>query len=153
MSKCLWLFALATLIACGEAEEIVLPQKPDRALFTDVRDTLIKVGCSADGSGCHSVLVGDFKLGSPESDLAAIENEFQLTKALVDLESPGNSLILRAALRNDPLAIGHPICFDADTSCAFRRVVTWLSYETADDQTPDEVCDSSEVIENACFTL
>lgn len=153
MRVSIWILLLMWLLACGRAEEIVLPQKPDRALFSDVRNSLIRLGCSANGGGCHAVLVGDFKLGTPDSNLAETEREFQLTKSIVDLESPGNSTLLRVALRNDPLSLGHPICFDAEVSCAYRRVIAWLSYDGEGDETPDEACSPSDVIENACFTL
>ena len=152
MTRLLWILPLAGLFACGEAQEVILPQRPDRLLFTDIRESFITLGCSANGEGCHSVLVGDYRLGTSESGVAEIEEEFQLTKALVNLDSPPESLILRVALRNDPLALGHPICFDSETSCAFRRVVAWLSYEGQGDPTPDAVCDPSELIENACFS-
>jgi hypothetical protein len=148
-----WHLLLLWLSACGQAEEIVLPQKPDRVIFADVRSSLIRLGCSANGGGCHAVLVGDFKLGTPDSSPGDTADELQLIKGIVDLESPENSLILRVALRGDPLALGHPICFDTETSCAYRRVIAWLSYDGEGDETPDEVCKAADVIENACFTL
>lgn len=140
------------LIACGRAEEIVIPQRPDRAQFESIRDTFIKVGCSQNGQGCHSVLVGDFKVGTPTDGAAEVESEFLLTKALIDLDEPQNSLLVRSALRDDPLALGHPICFEEQT-CAYRRIVAWAGYEGPNDPTPDDACPKDDVIQDACFNL
>lgn len=140
------------VLACGRAEEIVIPQRPDRAQFATIRDTFIKVGCSQNGQGCHSVLVGDFKVGKPDDAPAAVESEFLLTKALIDLDEPENSLLIRSALRDDPLALGHPICF-LETSCAYKRIVAWVSYDGPNDPTPDDECDEDDVIQDACFNL
>ena len=143
---------ILAVLACGQAEEIVIPQRPDRAQFETIRETFIKVGCSQNGQGCHAVLVGDFKVGTPADGPAAVENEFFLTKALIDLNEPENSLLIRSALKDDPLALGHPICF-LETSCAYKRVVAWVGFEGPADPTPTDVCNDSEVIQDACFNL
>ena len=39
MTRLLWILPLAGLFACGEAQEVILPQRPDRLLFTDIRES------------------------------------------------------------------------------------------------------------------
>ena len=149
-----WMLILscyACSMGCGEAEEITLPSRPDRASFEDMQRTLLTIGCSADGTGCHAVLVGDFKVSSFPKAPADAETEFLLTKPFIDLEDGANSILLRSALRGDLLAEGHPVCFSNADSCAYRRILAWINYTADTDETMTEACPETDLIENACF--
>lgn len=152
--KNLWMLMLAChalSMGCGEAEEITLPSRPDRANFEEMQRTLLTIGCSADGTGCHAVLVGDFQVSSFPKAPADAEREFLLTKPFIDLEDGANSILLRSAFEGDPLAAGHPLCFSNADSCAYRRILAWIDYESDVDETMEEACPEADLIENACF--
>ena len=155
MRKLQLYFTLSTHIlllgGCGEVESIVLPQRPPRDQFEAVQKTLLKLGCSADGTGCHSVLVGEFKVEPLPKSPSVFDTEFTLTKAFIDLEEPKNSALMRSSLRGDPLSLGHPICFDSFEACGFRRIEAWVAFGEGSMLTPDEACPLAEVVENACF--
>lgn len=135
--------------ACGEAEEITIPTRPDRTSFDDAQETMLTIGCGV--AGCHAVLVGDFKLTEFPKSPTSSESEYLLTKPFLDLEDAENSLLMRTALQDDPNALGHAICFDSVDSCAFRRLVAWINFTADGDQTMEEACPSAEIIDNACF--
>ena len=151
MNRWLWglLCLLTTSVGCGEAEVIELPTRPDRATFNQMQRTLIAIGCSA--GGCHSVLIGDFKATEFPKTPADSEEEYILTKPFVDLDEAENSVLIRTALKDDPLALGHPICFANFDSCSARRILAWINYAGEGDQTLDEACPEEDVIDNACF--
>ena len=152
--KNFWILIFASFtcsLGCGEAEEITLPSRPDRATFEDMQRTLLAIGCSAEGTGCHSVLVGDFKVSSFPKAPADAETEFLLTKPFIDLEDGANSILLKSALSGDELAEGHPICFSGVDSCAYRRILAWIDFTPDAGETMDEACPETNIIENACF--
>jgi len=155
MSQRWYTFLLAGLFAvgCGEAELIELPTRPDRASFEEMQETLITIGCSAGGGGCHAVLVGNFKVADFPKAPAVTETEYILTKPFVDLDTAEESVLIRTAVRDDPLALGHAICFENLESCSARRILAWINYTGEGDQTMDEACPPEEMIENACFNL
>ena len=139
------------VVGCGEAKVIEFSQRPNRELFTDAQETMLKIGCASDGTGCHAVLVGNFKVSPFPKPPGDLDNEFVLTKPFIDLDEPTNSLLMRVALQDDPEAVGHAICFSNADSCAFRRLRAWIAYETPNDSTLEEACPETDIIENACF--
>ena len=140
-------------IGCGEAEVIELPTRPDRASFDEMQETLITIGCSAGGGGCHAVLVGNFKVADFPKAPGVSETEYILTKPFLDLATAEESVLIRTAVRDDPLALGHVICFENLDSCSARRIVAWINYAGEGDETMDEACPPEDMIENACFNL
>ena len=144
------LLTLVLVVGCGQVESLTLPQRPPRDQFESVQKTMLKLGCSLDGTGCHAVLVGDFKVTPFPKAPNVIDSEFTLTKAFIDLETPDESTLLRSALQGDPRALGHPICFDATDNCGFKRILAWVAYTGATDEAPDDVCALDEVLENGC---
>ena len=147
------LCATVVLAACGEAELIELPSRPDRASFDEMQQTLITIGCSAGGGGCHAVLVGDFKVADFPKPPSISESEYQLTKPFVNLDMASDSVLVRTAVRDDPLALGHPICFESLDSCSAKRILAWINYAGEGDETMNEACPPEDMIENACFNL
>lgn len=141
---------LMVLFGCGQVESLKLPQRPPREQFESVQKTMLKLGCSLDGSGCHAVLVGDFKVAPFPKAPNVIDAEFTLTKAFIDLDAPDESTLLRSSLQGDPRALGHPICFDAKDNCGYKRILAWVAYTGAADEAPDEACALDEVLENGC---
>ena len=149
---CTLLFGVLVAAACGEAEVIELPTRPDRASFEEMQKTLITIGCSAGGS-CHAVLVGNFKVADFPKAPGVSETEYILTKPFLDLNAAEQSVLIRTAVRDDPLALGHAICFENLESCSARRIIAWINYAGEGDETMDEACPPDEMIENACFNL
>ena len=145
------LWSAPFLLCCGEAKVIEFSQRPNRAAFTDAQETLLKIGCASDGTGCHAVLVGDFKVSPFPKEPGDLDTEFVLTKPFLDLDEPENSILMRTALKDDPEALGHPICFENTETCAFRRLSAWIAYSVQGDESMDEACPPTDVIENACF--
>lgn len=143
---------VAGLVGCGEGEvtTLVLPVSPDNTIeFDAAQQSMLTLGCGI--VGCHGTIVGNFQVtGAP----ATRQDEYLLTKPLIDQEMPGDSALLRVALAGDPASVGHPVCFADMDGCAWRVISAWIA-----DPDPDptaavlasEVAAECTPTANACF--
>ena len=140
---------LFTLVGCGEVENLVLPIRPSQVDFPAVQSVLRTAGCSGPGTGCHTALTGDLQISPDPKSPALLEEEYGQAKRFIRLNAPTESLLLRVALKDAAEAEGHAICFDDESSCAFRKVVAWIAAEGPDDPGPDAIdCVPEEL---SCF--
>lgn len=144
-----------TLGGCGEGEvtTLILPVSPDNTTqFEAAQGAMLDVGCGI--QGCHGTIVGNFQVtGEP----ATRQDEYLLTKPLIDQELPDQSDLLRVALAGDPAAVGHPVCFANTEGCAWRIVTAWIADppEDAPDGTPllaTSIAETCTPQASACFT-
>jgi len=134
-------------IGCGEVVELELNTRPTTADFPSVQQTLTTLGCAS--ARCHLNLNGDFKVSESPKSPAALEEEYLLTKAFINLDSPDESLLLRVSLKGDPATQNHPyLCFENKNACGYQKILAWLSAEDGDSPNIDDV--ECEVIESAC---
>ena len=137
---------------CGEVEALVFPERPDNGeAFVAAQDALIAVGCSLNG-GCHTNIIGNFKVTPNPKGGAALDEEFQITKPFIDLEDPAASDLPGVATVGDPRAQTHIKCFAGPDDCAAQVVVGWLQY-TSNAQLPTPANLGCEVVVNGCGTV
>ena len=126
---------------CGEVVELELNTRPSTAQFPAVQETLTVLGCAE--ARCHLNLNGDFQVSALPKGPAALEEEYLLTKAFVNLESPDESLLLRVSLKGDPATLTHPyLCFENKNACGYKKLLAWITAEDEDAPNIDDVdCD------------
>ena len=129
-----WVFTMLPIVfwlsGCGEITSISLEDRPERALFPEVRSVLITAGCSGAGAGggCHSVLTGNLQISIEDPGPADLDEEFLQIKAIVDLETPDESLLLQVGLPLEP--ISHQVCYhEIGQGCAYLKLRAWISGE------------------------
>ena len=149
--------------ACGEierAELIVRPRKDDFA--AEIQPIFERLGCSA-GTLCHSGPQGDLKLVvSPGA--AALDDNYLAAKGKVDLNAPLNSPLIADLLPKTfaPGATHVTVCWKSTESCAFRKLLAWISWDGAEDPRPQDIdceveapsgtaCDDPTVLDACCF--
>lgn len=144
-----WVLAglVAGLLGCGEGEvtTLILPVSPDNTdEFGVAQQALLTVGCGI--AGCHASIVGNFQV---TGDIASRQDEYVLTRPLIDQAAPAESPLLRVALAGDPAAAGHPICFANTDGCAWQIVTAWI----ADGELlPSAVAAGCTPTQTACFS-
>ncbi|MCB9527670.1 MAG: hypothetical protein H6701_04595 [Myxococcales bacterium] len=114
------------LAACGEATVtgLALPIVPDNgAQFVAAQQAMVTIGCAL--PGCHATIVGNFKVTANPKDPVALDAEYTLTKAFIDLDAPDASVLLTAALVGNPDR--HQPCFKDTQGCAWQIVTTWIA--------------------------
>lgn len=139
--------ASSTLAGCGEGEvtTLVLPVSPDNGTeFVAAQQAMLTIGCGI--AGCHGTIVGNFQVSE---DPGARQDEYLLTKALIDQAAPGDSALLRVALAGDPAAVGHPICFANTEGCAWRVITAWITDDDA--ELASAIAATCSPTETACF--
>lgn len=141
--------AALTIAGCGEVEALVFPERPvSGEVFAAAQDALITVGCSFNG-GCHTNIIGNFQVTpNPKGD-AALDDEFQITKPFIDLNTPIESELITVALVGAPGT--HTKCFADADACAVQKIVAWLEYsETGNSPAPADI--DCQPIADACFS-
>ncbi len=134
-------------MGCGEVVELELNPRPSTADFPAVQEVLTTVGCAS--ARCHLNLNGDFKVSALPKSPATVEEEYLLTKAFVDLDSPDESLLLRVSLKGDPATQTHPfLCFENKNACGYRKILAWIS--AINDQAPNIDDIECEPVQDAC---
>lgn len=139
-------FTLLPLLGCGEGTVtgLVLPVVPDNGpQFIAAQQAMITLGCSI--PGCHAAIVGNFKVTANPKDAATLDEEYGLAKALIDLDAPGESVLITAALAGRAGA-GHPVCFADTEGCAWQVITAWIAGDP-----PADGIDCTPTA-NACFT-
>lgn len=138
--------AASMLGACGEGEVtgLVLPVVPDNGpQFVAAQQAMVAVGCGL--TGCHEMVVANFKVTANPKAASALDSEYSLTRPFVDLDAPAESALLTVALTG-VAPPGHPVCFADTEGCAWQIVTAWIAGEPAADSIDCEPTPS------ACFT-
>lgn len=158
-----WLFLACAATACGEierAELVVRPRKDDFA--AEIQPIFERLGCSA-GTLCHSGPQGDLKLVvSPGA--AALDDNYLASKAKLDLNAPADSPLIADLLPKGvaPGATHVTVCWKSPESCAYRKLLAWISWDAAEDPRPQDIdcevetpgdtaCDDPAVLDVCCF--
>lgn len=158
-----WPLLLCASSACGEierAELIVRPRKDDFA--AEIQPIFERLGCSA-GTLCHSGPQGDLKLVvSPGA--AELDDNYLAAKGKVELNAPLGSPLLADLLPKSvaPGATHVTVCWKSTGSCAYRKVLAWISWDGAEDPRPQDIdceveapggtaCDDPAVLDACCF--
>ncbi len=158
-----WLTLVGAVTACGEIERahlVVRPRKDDFA--AEIQPIFERLGCSA-GTLCHSGPQGDLKLVvSPGA--AALDDNYLATKAKLDLNVAEGSPLIADLLPKSvaPGATHVTVCWKSRESCAYRKLLAWISWDAAEDPRPqdidcdvetpgDSACDDPTVLDVCCF--
>ena len=132
--------ALLAAACGGEIERATLDERPRADDYAaHIQPTLERLGCSQ-GNFCHSEPRGDFKfVVSP--DAAALQENYLGAKALVDLERPGESRLLRALSASSLVPGGtHAVaCFRRENACGFRMLSAWIAWREEGDPRPGDL--------------
>ena len=142
---CGLLAAVGLLGSCGgEVDVERLAVRPSIEQWQNTIQPLFRdMGCSVAGA-CH----GDDFRGEvrvmPEPDPGQSYTDYLSVKGALNLSDAEQSPLLVRLLRGGPGGNHFPPCFNSRDSCAWRKVVAWIS----DDGTgpgPDDIdCDASE---------
>lgn len=141
------LFALSSMLdGCGEVNTLQLEIKPSQAEYTAVKKVFVTVGCGR--GGCHLTTTGDFKVDPDADSPVDLDVEYQMAKRFVNLDAPDESLLIKVALKGDPAAASHSLCFENADACGYRKVDAWLRSSGVDDPSIDDI--DCNPIEGAC---
>ena len=131
------LILVVCFLGCGRFESIELPNRPNLDSFGFIQDTLRTSGCSE--SGCHAVIVGNFRVSPEPASGIEFTDEYQLTKRFVDLNEPANSSLLTVALAGNQNSLQHPVCFMDEDACSYRILLAWITALGPKDPQPEDI--------------
>jgi hypothetical protein len=137
-----WVMAgWSTMVAgCGEIDVERLVVRPSFEDYqNNVQPMLIALGCSL-GAGCH---LTDFRgevriVAEPNTD--ELYRDYQSLKALSNLASPDQSILLKRLLVGEPSATHQPLCFKAVDDCGYRKLRAWIAWDGTGPRPQDVAC-------------
>lgn len=154
---------VAAAAGCGEIERadlVVRPRKDDYA--AEIQPIFERLGCSA-GTLCHSGPQGDLMLVDSPGP-AALDDNYLAAKAKIDLDAPAESALIADLLPKSvaPAATHVTVCWKSVDSCAYRKLLAWITWDSAEDPRPQDLdctveapsetaCDDPAVLDACCF--